>query len=354
VLEAVGVDVTGMKLEDMARIIAEKKILSPKGNELTTPKAFNMMLTTHLGPVADDSSIAYLRPETAQAMFVDWKSVQQVTRRKLPFGIAQMGKAFRNEITPGNFIFRTREFEQMEIEYFVKPGEWEKHFELWLEEMRGWMRFIGLKNWVEHEIPAADRAHYSARTVDIEFEYPFGVKELYGIAYRGDYDLTQHQKTSGEDLNYLDQETNEKYLPHVVEPTFGVDRSVLVALLSAYHEEQAPTADEGETDVRVVLRLPRAIAPVKIAVLPLSKKPELSVPARELADVLRKEWAVDYDETQSIGKRYRRQDETGTPFCITYDFETLNDQAVTVRERDSMKQERVKLSELVAYLKAQF
>ncbi|MEI7741865.1 MAG: glycine--tRNA ligase [bacterium] len=353
-LEAAGVDVTGMSLDDMARVIAEKGIKSSKGNELTAPRAFNMMLTTHLGPVSDDSSIAYLRPETAQAMFVDWKSVQQTSRRKLPFGIAQMGKAFRNEITPGNFIFRTREFEQMEIEYFVKPTEWEKQFEMWLEEMRGWMKFLGLKKWVEHEIPAADRAHYSARTVDLEFEYPFGVKELYGIAYRGNYDLTKHQESSGEDLSYLDPETNEKILPHVIEPTFGVDRSVLVALLAAYHEDQAPTSDEGETEVRVVLRLPRAIAPIKVAVLPLSKKPELSEPARKLADELRKNWMVEYDETQSIGKRYRRQDEIGTPFCITYDFEALNDQAVTVRERDSMKQERIKISELEAYLKSQF
>lgn len=353
-LEAAGVDITGMKVEDMARVIGERGLKSPKGNALTAPKAFNLMLSTHLGPVEDASTKSYLRPETAQAMFVDWKQVQSVTRRRLPFGIAQQGKAFRNEITPGNFIFRTREFEQMEIEYFVKPSEWEKHFESWLEEMRGWMRFLGLKNWVEHEIPAADRAHYSARTVDIEYEYPFGLKELYGIAYRGNYDLTNHEKNSGEDLKYLDPETNERILPHVVEPTFGVDRSVLVTLLAAYDEEQAPTSEEGETDLRVVLRLPKAIAPIKVAVLPLSKKPELSDPARKLAQTLREHWVVEYDETQSIGKRYRRQDEIGTPFCVTMDFESLTDQAVTVRDRDSMKQERVKIADLVAYLEEKF
>jgi len=292
--------------------------------------------------------VAYFRPETAQAMFVDFKLVQETSRKRVPFGIAQVGKAFRNEITPGNFIFRTREFEQMEVEYFVKESEWETHFEAWLQELKDWLEFCGVKKENLHfnEIPEADRAFYSKRTIDVEYKYPFGLKELYGLAYRTDYDLKQHQEASGADLRYTDPETNEKYLPHVIEPSLGVDRTVLVVMLEAYDEEQAATSEEGETDLRVVMRFPKALAPYKIAVLPLSKKEELSVPARKLADDLRQKWTVDYDETQSIGKRYRRQDEIGTPYCVTLDFETLEDKAVTVRDRDSMKQERVKIDEL--------
>lgn len=318
----------------------------------TEPKNFNLMFKTSLGATEDDSAVAYLRGELAQAMFVDFKLVLDSTRKRVPFGIAQQGKCFRNEITPGNFIFRTREFNLMEFEYFVHPSEWEKHFDSWLQEMKDWLDFCGVKkeNLVFHEIPDGERAHYSKRTVDIEYRYPFGLKELYGIAYRTDYDLRKHMEKSGEDLSFTDPVTNEKYVPHVVEPTFGIDRTVLLVMLEAYAEEQAPTAEEGETDLRVVMRFPKALAPYKAAVLPLSKKPELSGPARDLAARLRKRWACDYDETQSIGKRYRRQDEIGTPYCVTYDFDSLQDGAVTVRDRDSMKQERVKIDEIESWL----
>ena len=323
--------------------------------KFTAPAQFNLMLKTFLGAKEGAEAVAYFRPETAQAMFVDFKLIQETSRKRVPFGIAQVGKAFRNEITPGNFIFRTREFEQMEIEYFVKESEWEKHFEVWLTELKAWLDFCGVDpaHLHFHEIEEADRAFYSKRTIDIEYQYPFGLKELYGLAYRGDYDLSCHQKASGADLRFTDPETNEKYLPHVIEPSLGVDRTVLVVMLEAYHEEEAPTAEAGESATRVVMRFPKALAPYKVAVLPLSKKEELSAPARKLAEQLRQKWAVDYDETQSIGKRYRRQDEIGTPYCVTFDFDTLNDQAVTVRDRDSMKQERVKLAELEAYLDAQ-
>ncbi len=321
----------------------------------TEPKNFNLMFKTFLGSTESAADTAYLRGELAQAMFVDFKLVVDTMRKRVPFGIAQQGKCFRNEITPGNFIFRTREFNLMEFEYFVHPDEWQKHFEYWLQEMKDWLDFCGVKreHLVFHEIEDGERAHYSARTVDIEYQYPFGIKELYGIAYRGDYDLKKHIEKSGEDLSFTDPATGQKYVPHVVEPTFGIDRTVLLVMLEAYAEEQAATSEEGETDLRVVMRFPKALAPFKVAVLPLSKKEELSVPARELAAKLRQHWATDYDETQSIGKRYRRQDEVGTPYCITYDFETLNDQAVTVRDRDSMKQERVKISELEAHLTQQ-
>ncbi len=320
----------------------------------TEPRNFNMMFKTFIGATEDAASVAYLRGELAQAMFVDFKLILDTTRKRVPFGIAQQGKVFRNEITPGNFIFRTREFNLMEFEYFVHPDEWEKHFEYWLQEMKDWLDFCGVKkeNLVFHEIEDGERAHYSKRTVDIEYHYPFGQKELYGLAYRGEYDLKKHTDASGADLSYIDPVTNQKYIPHVVEPTFGIDRTVLLVMLEAYAEEQARTAEEGETDLRVVMRFPKALAPFKIAMLPLSKKDELSVPARALASKLRKRWATDYDETQSIGKRYRRQDEIGTPYCVTYDFDTLNDQAVTVRDRDTMQQERVKLDELEGYLAA--
>ncbi len=318
----------------------------------TAPAAFNLMMKTWLGPKEDATAVAYFRPETAQAMFVDFPLVLNTSRKRVPFGIAQQGKAFRNEITPGNFIFRTREFEQMEIEYFVHPSEWEKHFEHWLKQMHLWMTAVGIdaKRVHDHEIEASELAHYSKRTVDIEFEYPFGQKELYGLAYRTDFDLSTHAKHSGAKVEYTDPVTNEKYVPHVIEPSFGVDRTVLAVLLSAYQEESVAAAEGEEADVRTVLRLPAAIAPVKVAILPLSKKEELSSIARPLAEKLAKLWRVDYDETQSIGKRYRRQDEIGTPFCVTVDFDTLNDNAVTVRERDSMKQERVALADLESYL----
>ena len=323
------------------------------GGELTEARMFNMMLKTFLGPVEDESAVVYFRPETAQAMFVDFKQVLNSSRKRVPFGIAQTGKAFRNEITPGNYIFRTREFEQMEIEYFIRENEWGKQFDYWLEEIKKWLEFLGLDLNHLHfrEIPEGERAHYSERTIDIDYDFPFGTNELYGLAYRTDFDLTNHQEASGQDMSYTDPMTNEKFIPQVIEPTFGVDRSLLAVLCEHYHEEEAPTAKEGEMETRVVLKLPKELAPYKVAVLPLSKKDELSVPAAKIADNLRKLWSVDYDETQSIGKRYRRQDEIGTSYCVTYDFDSLNDKKVTVRDRDSMKQERVKIGELEEWLK---
>jgi glycyl-tRNA synthetase len=323
------------------------------GGELTEARMFNMMLKTFLGPVEDESAVVYFRPETAQAMFVDFKQVLNSSRKRVPFGIAQTGKAFRNEITPGNYIFRTREFEQMEIEYFIRENEWGKQFDYWLEEIKKWLEFLDLDLNHLHfrEIPEGERAHYSERTIDIDYDFPFGTNELYGLAYRTDFDLTNHQEASGQDMSYTDPMTNEKFIPQVIEPTFGVDRSLLAVLCEHYHEEEAPTAKEGEMETRVVLKLPKELAPYKVAVLPLSKKDELSVPAAKIADNLRKLWSVDYDETQSIGKRYRRQDEIGTSYCVTYDFDSLNDKKVTVRDRDSMKQERVGIEELAEYLK---
>ena len=318
-------------------------------DSFTEPASFNLMLKTWLGPKEDATATAYFRPETAQAMFVQFANILTSSRKRVPFGIAQIGNAFRNEITPGNFIFRTREFDLMEFEYFVHPSEWEKHFEYWLHQMREWISECGVDMSKVHEleIPEEERAHYSKRTVDFEFDYPFGRKELYGLAYRTDYDLKQHAEASGADLRYTDPVTGEKYLPHVVEPAFGANRTFLIVMLSAYKEEEV----EGET--RVVLQLPKHLAPVKVAVLPLSKKEELSSVARPLAETLAKSGLrVDYDETQSIGKRYRRQDEIGTPFCVTVDFDTLNDQAVTVRDRDTMQQERIAIAELEAYLAA--
>lgn len=302
------------------------------------PKKFNLMLKTFLGPVEDEKSVVYFRPETAQAMFVDFENVVNTSRKRLPFGIAQIGKAFRNEITPGNFIFRTREFEQMEIEYFIKESEWEKWFDYWLEQMRNWLKHLGVKKWHETEIPDNERAHYSKRTIDIEYDYPFGKKELYGLAYRGDFDLKNHNQI------YTDPETQEKFMPHVIEPTWGVDRSILATMLEAYSEEEI------EEETRVVLKFPHWMAPYKVAVLPLSKKTELSKVAEKVCQDLRQHFVCDYDETQSIGKRYRRQDEIGTPYCVTVDFDTLNDQAVTVRDRDSMKQDRVEIKKIKDYL----
>ena len=325
------------------------------GREFAGAKDFNLMLKTFLGPSENAANVVYFRPETAQGMFVDFKNVLNTTRRKIPFGIAQIGKAFRNEITPGNFIFRTREFEQMEIEYFIREKDWGKSFEYWLEEMKKWMKLIGLKDGDLYfaEIPDGERAHYSKRTIDIEYKFPFGQDELYGIAYRGDFDLSNHQKVSGQDMNYTDPVGGEKFLPHVIEPTFGVDRTFLAVLLSAYKEESAKSA-EGEDEERIVLKLPKMLAPVQVAVLPLSKKEELFSVAQKIAQDLRKNFVVDYDETQSIGKRYRRQDEIGTPFCVTVDFDSLEDEAVTIRERDSMKQERIKIKELENYLFEKF
>ncbi len=319
---------------------------------LEPPRMFNMMFKTNLGPIADEKSIVFLRPETAQAMFVNFKNILDSSRVKLSFGIAQTGKAFRNEITPGNFIFRTREFEQMEIEYFVREAEWQQWFEYWLAQMREWLKHLGVKQWHETEIPDGERAHYSKRTIDIEYDYPFGQKELYGLAYRGDFDLKNHSEKSNQDLRYTDPVTQEQFLPHVIEPTFGLDRSVLVALLEAYHEEQAPTAEEGESATRVVMKFPKWLAPVKVAVLPLVKNnPEVVAKAKEVYDILKKDFVCQYDESGSIGKRYRRQDEIGTPYCVTIDFDTLKrSQKVTVRDRDTMAQETVKIKDVRKFL----
>lgn len=328
------------------------KCLSCGSAPLTKPKQFNLLFKTFLGPTEEKSSEVYLRGELAQAMFVDFPAVLQTMRRRLPFGIASQGTVFRNEITPGNFIFRTREFDVMEFEYFVREAEWKQWFEYWLNEMKQWLTHVGVRpeKVYFHEIEDSERAHYSARTIDIEYEYPFGRKELYGIAYRADFDLKNHAEESGHDMRYVDPETGEKFLPHVVEPTFGLDRTVLVALLEAYTEEDPPLVDEIEKEKRVVMRFPYWMAPYKVAILPLSKKEELTKIAEPLYQELRKIMMCDYDETQSIGKRYRRQDEIGTPLCITIDFETPKDNAVTVRDRDTMKQERVKIKALKNHL----
>ncbi len=327
-----------------------------KTDGFSEPKMFNLMLKTFLGPAEEAANVAYFRPETAQAMFVQFKNVQITSRKQIPFGIAQIGKAFRNEITPGNFIFRTREFEQMEIEYFIPvpktDAEWNKYFEEWKEEMIAWMRDdlqLNMDAVHELEVPEEDRAHYSKRTLDFEFDYPFGTKELYGLAYRGDFDLQNHIKASGEDMSYLDPQTNEKYVPHVIEPTWGVDRSLLAVLLSAYREE-APENDSGDSK-RVWLALPPKLAPYKVAVFPLLKnKPELVDKAKEIYTELSKHFSVAWDDRGNVGKRYYSQDEIGTPFGITVDFDTLEDQSVTVRHRDTTEQERVKISELQNYL----
>ncbi len=316
----------------------------------TEPASFNLMFKTFIGPKEGSENVAYLRPETAQAIFVDFPLIIQTSRRRVPFGVAQIGKSFRNEITPGNFIFRTREFEQMEIEYFVHESEWEKHFESWRLSVHEWLKACGIPESlvVENDIEPEELAHYSKRTIDFEFLYPFGQKELYGLAYRTDFDLKNHAEKTGKDLRFTDPLTGEKYLPHVIEPSFGVDRTFLAVLLAAYTEESVKSED-GKEESRTVLRLPNILAPVKIAILPLSKKEELSSVARPLAERLAKKFRVEYDETQSIGKRYRRQDEIGTPFCVTVDFDSLEDNAVTVRNRDSMQQTRVPIDTLEEY-----
>ncbi|MCK6161920.1 glycine--tRNA ligase [Corynebacterium simulans] len=322
----------------------------------TEPKAFSGLLKTFLGPVDDEQGLHYLRPETAQGIFVNFKNVMTSARMKPPFGIANIGKSFRNEITPGNFIFRTREFEQMEMEFFVKPGEDEQWHQYWIDDRYNWYVDLGIKeeNLRLYEHPKEKLSHYSKRTVDVEYAFGFtGSKwgELEGVANRTDYDLSVHAKGSGEDLSYYDQTTEERWVPYVIEPAAGLGRSMMAFLVDAYDEEEVPNA-KGGTDKRVVLRLDRRLSPVKVAVLPLSKKEELSTPARELAAKLRQHWNVDFDLSGAIGRRYRRQDEIGTPFCVTYDFDSLEDGAVTVRERDTMEQERVKIDELEAYLAA--
>ena len=328
--------------------------------DLTEPRAFNLMFKTYVGATEDESSVAYLRPETAQAIFVQFKNVLDVTSKKLPFGIAQIGKAFRNEINPRNFTFRSREFEQMELEYFCRPEQGMDLLKYWLEERLRFYEDIGLsrEKLKVLDVPAEERAHYSKGTYDIEYEFPFGTQELEGVAYRTDYDLTQHQTHSGKSLEYFDEETKEKFIPHVVEPSAGVDRTVLALLCAAYDEETV-TDEKGKSETRVVLRFHPRMAPVKVGVFPLLKnKPELVEKAQSVAALLKPHMNVVYAETGAIGRRYRRQDEAGTPFGVTIDFETLGERGdelkdtITLRHRDSMQQERMKIADLPAYLLA--
>ena len=320
--------------------------------KFTDPRNFNLMFKTYMGPVEDDTAAVWLRPETAQGIFVNFPNVQTTTRKKIPFGIAQVGKSFRNEITPGNFVYRTREFEQMEMEFFCKPGTDEEWHDVWIKERFSWYTRYGIReeNLRLREHEKDELSHYSKRTVDIEYAFPFtDWGELEGIANRTDFDLKRHSEFSGQDLSFFDQEANERYVPYVIEPAAGADRATLAFLIDAYTEEEAPAAS-GKTEKRTVLRLHKDLAPIKVAVLPLSRNEKLVPTAREVAGPLREHWMIDYDDAGSIGRRYRRQDEVGTPFCVTVDFDSLEDHAVTVRDRDSMKQDRIKIEELVAYL----
>ena len=341
----------GMSDEQLVNFIKDNNIPCPKCGKtnFTDIRKFNLMFKTFQGVTEDNTATIYLRPETAQGIFVNYKNVMRTTRRKLPMGIAQIGKAFRNEITPGNFIFRTREFEQMELEFFCKPGtdlEWHKY---WKDYCKNWLLNLGIK---EENIRLRDHSkeelsHYSAATTDIEFAFPFGWGELWGIADRTNFDLSQHMKFSGEDMTYTETDTNEKYVPYCIEPSLGVGRVALAFLCNAYDEEKI-----SDDDTRVVLHLHPYIAPIKIAVLPLSKK--LSEDARKVQEMLSKNYFVEFDETGSIGKRYRRQDEIGTPYCITYDFDSENDNCVTIRDRDTMEQVRVKIDELENWFSDKF
>jgi glycyl-tRNA synthetase len=320
----------------------------------TEPKLFNGLLKTHLGPVEDEMGLHYLRPETAQGIFVNYKNVEQSARKKPPFGIGQIGKSFRNEITPGNFIFRTREFEQMEMEYFVQPGTDETWHQYWIDTRLEWYVGLGIvrDNLRLYEHPKEKLSHYSKRTVDVEYRFGFSGSqwgELEGIANRTDFDLSTHSQHSGVDLSYFDQASGQRWTPYVIEPAAGVGRPMMAFLLEAYDEDEAPNT-KGGVDRRIVLRLDPRLAPVKVAVLPLSRNEDLSPKARDLATELRQHWNVEFDDAQAIGRRYRRQDEIGTPFCVTVDFDTLTDQAVTIRERDSMRQERVALDQVAAWL----
>ena len=320
----------------------------------TEPRDFNMMLKTYLGPVEDETGLHYLRPETAQGIFVNFQNVLTAARKKPPFGIGQIGKSFRNEITPGNFIFRTREFEQMEMEFFVEPGTDEQWHQYWIDTRTSWYTDLGISrdNLRLYEHPKEKLSHYSKRTVDIEYRFEFSGQEwgeLEGIANRTDFDLTTHSNHSGVDLSFYDQASGTRYRPYVIEPAAGVGRSMMAFLIEAYTEDEAPNA-KGGVDKRVVLRLDRRLAPIKAAVLPLSRNADLSPKARDLAAALRKNWNVEFDDAGAVGRRYRRQDEIGTPFCITVDFDSLEDHAVTVRERDTMSQERVAIDAVSDYL----
>lgn len=349
-LEEMGVDPKGMTLAQMSEAIKEKKIMSPDGNAVSEVKQFNMMFKTHVGAAEDETSISYLRPETAQGMFVNFKNIIDTFHPKLPFGMAQIGKAFRNEIAPRDFIFRVRELEQLEIEYFVKPTEWKEVFEKFQKEQVDFLLDLGLDRSHIHQVDIleADRAHYSKHSVDTEFDFPIGQKELLGLAYRTDYDLKKHTEHSGVDLSYFDEETKERYTPHCIEPTFGLGRMMLAIISDAY------TEDVVDDETRVFLKFSPKVAPVKVAVFPLLKnKPELVKNAQEVYRTLRREiTGVMFDDNGNIGKRYRRQDEIGTPYCVTVDFDTLEKgTGVTVRDRDTGKQERMSVDDLVKFLK---
>ncbi|MFT7646457.1 MAG: glycyl-tRNA synthetase [Candidatus Poriferisodalaceae bacterium] len=342
------VDCTECKTRHREDQLAEPDVCPNCGakNSFTEARAFNLMFKTQAGPVEGAGTDVYMRPETAQGMFINFKNVLDTSRKKPPFGIAQVGKSFRNEITPGNFVFRTREFEQMELEFFVPPEEADEWYEYWKAERFNWYVNLGIPEdqLMMRPHDADELSHYSSGTSDVEFMFPWGWGELEGIANRGDFDLNAHAEASGQKLEYFDQASGERYVPHVIEPAAGATRTMMAFLLAAYAEEEV------NDDVRTVLRLHPRIAPYKVAVLPLSKKDTLLPTAEEVLSLVQPHWMTDYDVTQNIGKRYRRQDEIGTPFCVTVDFDTLDDRAVTVRERDSMEQERVPIDELVAYL----
>ena len=339
-----GFSADGLDLAGMTNLIREKEIKSPNGNELSDVRTFNMMFKTTVGPVDDESAVSYLRPETAQGIFTNYKNVIDCFYPDLPFGIGQQGKAFRNEISPRDFIFRSREFEQMEIEYFVHPEKWEESFEMWRKLVWGWCAAIGLPTESVHELEVApeDRAHYSKRTIDFEFDFPIGREELLGLAYRTDFDLGNIQREAGKSMDYNVKGTNEKFVPHVIEPSFGVERAVMAVLSTAY------TEDEVNGEKRIFLKFPEHLAPIKYAVSPLLKnKPELVAKAREVFEILKKKHgAVMWDDNGNIGKRYRRQDEIGTPHCVVIDFDSLTDNAVTIRDRDTTEQRRIAISEL--------
>ena len=345
-----GTNVAGWSNEQMMDYIKEKGIPCPNcgKHNFTDIRQFNLMFKTFQGITEDSKSELYLRPETAQGIFVNFANIQRTTRKKVPFGVAQVGKSFRNEITPGNFIFRVREFEQMELEFFCKPGTDLEWFDYWRSFCKNFLLSLNIKeeNLRLRDHSAEELCFYSKATTDFEYLFPFGWGELWGVADRTDYDLTQHINTSGKSLDYFDPETNERYIPYVIEPSLGVERLFLTIVTEAYDEEDIGTPEK--PDVRTVMHFHPALAPFKACILPLSKK--LAEPAGELYDTLAKHFSVDYDETGSIGKRYRRQDEIGTPFCITYDFDSAEDGCVTVRDRDSMEQERVKIDELVEYI----
>ncbi len=346
-----GTNVAGWSNEEMTAYINEKGIVCPNCGKqnFTDIRQFNLMFKTFQGVTEDSKNELYLRPETAQGIFVNFANIQRTTRRKIPFGVAQIGKSFRNEITPGNFIFRVREFEQMELEFFCKPGTDLEWFDYWRAYCRDWLYSLGMKeeNLRLRDHDADELCFYSKATTDFEYLFPFGWGELWGVADRTDYDLTQHINTSGKALDYFDPTTNERYIPYVIEPSLGVERLFLAVMTEAYDEE---IVDAEKNDTRVVLHFHPALAPIKAAVLPLSKK--LNDQATEVYHALQKKFMVEFDDAGSIGKRYRRQDEIGTPFCITYDFESAEDGCVTVRDRDTMQQERVKIEDLVSYIEA--